>query len=75
MWLILQQEQPDDYVIATGHAYTVREFVQRVFTALELNWEGYVEIDPRYIRPSEVEHLLGPDMNVSQKQVYLFHAI
>lgn len=67
MWLILQQEQPDDYVIATGHAYTVREFVQRVFAALELNWEEYVEVDPRYMRPSEVEHLLGDASKARQK--------
>jgi GDPmannose 4,6-dehydratase len=67
MWLILQQAQPDDYVIATGRAYTVREFVQRVFTALELNWEDHVEIDPRYIRPSEVEHLLGDPSKARQK--------
>lgn len=59
MWLMLQQEEPDDYVIATGESYTVREFVERVFESLGLEWEDHVEIDPRYFRPTEVEYLQG----------------
>jgi len=59
MWRMLQQDQPGDYVVATGKTYSVREFVQKVFSRLELNWEDYVEIDPRYFRPAEVDLLLG----------------
>jgi GDPmannose 4,6-dehydratase len=59
MWLMLQQDEPDDFVIATGHTYSVREFVERVFDYLGLDWEHYVEIDPRYFRPTEVEALQG----------------
>ncbi len=59
MWLMLQQETPDDFVIATGETYAVREFVEKVFAYLELDWEQYVEIDPRYFRPTEVAVLQG----------------
>jgi GDPmannose 4,6-dehydratase len=59
MWLMLQQERPEDYVVATGEMYTVREFVEKVFGYLGLDWERYVEIDPRYFRPTEVEALQG----------------
>jgi len=59
MWRMLQQDTPDDFVIATGKTYSVREFVQKVFGRLELDWEQFVEIDPRYFRPAEVELLLG----------------
>jgi GDPmannose 4,6-dehydratase len=59
MWRILQQDSPDDFVIATGESYTVREFVERVFGYLDLDWEAHVEIDPGYFRPTEVEALKG----------------
>jgi GDPmannose 4,6-dehydratase len=59
MWLMLQQEEPDDFVVATGETYSVREFVERVFAYLGLDWQRYVEIDPRYFRPTEVEVLQG----------------
>jgi GDPmannose 4,6-dehydratase len=59
MWLMLQQEKPDDYVIATGESHSVREFVEEVFGYLDLDWQQYVEIDERYFRPSEVDVLLG----------------
>src|SRR5690606_30848661 len=59
MWLMLQQDQPDDYVIATGNSHSVREFVERVFGSLGLEWEEHVAIDPRYFRPAEVEFLQG----------------
>jgi GDPmannose 4,6-dehydratase len=59
MWLMLQRDEPDDYVVATGESHSVREFVAEVFGYLDLDWEKYVEIDPRYLRPSEVDHLQG----------------
>ena len=59
MWLILQQDAPDDYVIATGVSRSVREFVIAVFSRLEMDWKKYVEIDPRYSRPAEVDDLRG----------------
>ena len=59
MWLMLQQDKPDDYVIATGETHSVREFLDEVFGYLDLDWQKYVEIDPRYYRPSEVDFLLG----------------
>jgi GDPmannose 4,6-dehydratase len=59
MWLMLQQPAADDYVVATGETHSVREFLEVVFGMLELDWKKYVEIDPRYFRPSEVDLLLG----------------
>jgi len=59
MWLMLQQEQPDDYVIATGETHSVREFVEAAFSAAGLDWHDYVEIDPKYYRPAEVDLLVG----------------
>lgn len=59
MWMMLQQETPDDYVIATGEAHTPREFCEIAFQHIGLDWEKYVEVDPRYFRPSEVDFLLG----------------
>ena len=59
MWLMLQQERPDDYVVATGETHSVREFVEKVFEKLELDYQQYVEIDERYFRPTEVDILLG----------------
>lgn len=59
MWRILQHDQPDDFVIATGEMHTVREFVQTAFALAGLDWEQYVVIDPRYFRPTEVDELLG----------------
>jgi GDPmannose 4,6-dehydratase len=59
MHLMLQRDEPDDYVVATGHALTVREFVARVFARLGLDWEAHVTVDPRYFRPTEVEALRG----------------
>ena len=59
MWLMLQQDKPDDYVIATGESHSVRECLDVAFGALDLDWKKYVEIDPRYFRPTEVDHLHG----------------
>ena len=68
MWLILQQDKPEDFVIATGKTYSVREFLDLVFGQLELKWEDYVEIDPRYFRPAEVDLLLG-DATKAEKEL------
>ncbi len=59
MWLMLQQPKPDDYVIATGETHTVRELVEVAFSHVGLNWEDYVEVDPKFIRPAEVDLLIG----------------
>jgi GDPmannose 4,6-dehydratase len=59
MWLMLQQPKPDDYVIATGESHSVREVLDVAFGALGIEWKPYVEIDPRYLRPTEVDHLCG----------------
>jgi GDPmannose 4,6-dehydratase len=59
MWRILQQDVPSDYVLGTGEAHTVREFLEEAFGYLDMDYRDYVELDPRYLRPSEVEFLLG----------------
>jgi GDPmannose 4,6-dehydratase len=59
MWRMLQQDEPDDFVIATGETHSVRDFLEETFAYLELDWNRYVEIDPRLGRPSEVDLLLG----------------
>ncbi len=59
MWLILQQEKPDDFVIATGETHSVREFAEKVFAKLDLDYQEHVATDPRYFRPTEVDVLLG----------------
>jgi GDPmannose 4,6-dehydratase len=56
-WRILQQDKPDDYVIGTGESHTVEEFVKEAFAYVNLEWREYIEIDPRYFRPTEVDHL------------------
>ena len=67
MWLILQQDEPDDYVIATGENHSVREFVEKVFKKLGLDYEEYVAIDQRYFRPTEVDVLLGDSTKAQKK--------
>jgi len=59
MWLMLQQDKPDDFVIATGETHSVREFVEEAFSHLGLDWKSYVKIDPHYFRPAEVDLLVG----------------
>src|SRR5580700_2012284 len=59
MWMMLQQEKPDDYVIATGENHSVREFLEATFAHLELDWRKYVEMDERHLRPAEVDVLIG----------------
>jgi GDPmannose 4,6-dehydratase len=67
MWLMLQQDEPDDYVIATGEAHSVRELVEIAFAHAGLEPERYVEIDPRFLRPAEVEHLIGDYSKAREK--------
>jgi len=59
MWLMLQHDEPGDFVVATGTAYSVREFLEEAFSHVDLDWQQYVEIDPTYFRPTEVDYLLG----------------
>lgn len=67
MWLMLQQEQPDDYVVATGETHSVEEFLNIAFGHVNLNWQNYVEFDERYLRPAEVDLLIGDPTKVKQK--------
>jgi GDPmannose 4,6-dehydratase len=59
MWLMLQQEEPDDYVVSTDETFSVREFCEKAFGRLDLDYRDFVEVDPRYFRPAEVDLLLG----------------
>lgn len=67
MWLMLQADQPEDYVIATGENHSVREFLEASFNYLEMDWKKYVEVDPRYFRPTEVDVLLGDPAKAKEK--------
>jgi len=67
MWLMLQQDEPEDFVIATGESHTVREFVELAFGRVGLDWGRYVETDPRYFRPAEVDALRGDPSRVREK--------
>lgn len=67
MWLMLQQPQPDDYVIATGETHSVREFLELAFSYVNLNWQDHIEFDERYLRPAEVELLIGDPTKAQQK--------
>jgi GDPmannose 4,6-dehydratase len=67
MWLMLQQNEPDDYVVATGEARTVREFVEAAFARVGLNWKDHVSIDPSYLRPAEVDALIGDASKAKRK--------
>jgi GDPmannose 4,6-dehydratase len=68
MWLMLQQEQPDDFVIGTGEAHTVQELLEEAFGYVNLDWEKFVRIDPRYFRPTEVDYLLA-DISRARKSL------
>jgi GDPmannose 4,6-dehydratase len=67
MWRMLQQEQPDDYVIATGETHSVKEFLEEAFSCVGLEWQDYVKVDPKYFRPAEVDLLLGDPSKAAQK--------
>jgi GDPmannose 4,6-dehydratase len=68
MWLMLQQDKPDDYVVATGETHSIREFLDLAFSHAGMSWEKYVEIDPRYYRPAEVDLLIG-DASKARRQL------
>lgn len=68
MWLMLQQDEPDDYVIATGESHSVREFLEEAFGYVGMDWRDFVEIDPQYMRPVEVDSLLG-DSNKARERL------
>ena len=67
MWLMLQHDTPDDYVVATGQPFSVRDFVETAFTGAGLDWREHVEIDPRYFRPTEVDDLVGDATKITEK--------
>jgi len=67
MWLMLQQDEPDDYVVSTGKTHSVKEFLQEAFGYAGLDWKKYVEIDKRYFRPTEVDSLLGDSSKARKK--------
>jgi len=67
MWLMLQQNEPEDFVIATGETWSVRDFLTEAFNLVNLDWEKYVEIDKRYFRPAEVELLIGDASKAKEK--------
>ena len=67
MWLMLQQDQPDDYVVATGETHSVKEFLEVAFGHAGLDWQKHVEIDPRYFRPAEVDLLIGDSSKAKRK--------
>ncbi len=66
MWLMLQQEKPDDYVVATGETHSIREFLDTAFRYVNLDWQHYVEFDERYLRPAEVDLLIGDPTKAKQ---------
>jgi GDPmannose 4,6-dehydratase len=68
MWRMLQHDKPLDYVLATGHAATIRDFLTHSFEYLDLNWQDFVEFDPRYLRPTEVDALIG-DASLVEKEL------
>jgi GDPmannose 4,6-dehydratase len=68
MWLMLQDDKPDDYVVATGEAHSVREFVEAVFGLLGLDWHDFVTTDPYYYRAAEVDYLMG-DASKARRQL------
>ena len=67
MWLMMQQDNPDDWVIATGETHTVREFAEVAFKKVNLNYEDYIQISEKYFRPNEVDFLLGDSSKAKEK--------
>ena len=67
MWLMLQQDEPDDYVIATGESHSIREFLEEAFGYVRMDWKGYVKIDPKYMRPTEVDSLIGDSSKANRR--------
>ncbi len=67
MWLMLQQQEPDDYVVATGETHSVKEFVEAAFEYVKLDWQKYVKVDPKFVRPAEVDLLIGDPAKARKK--------
>jgi len=67
MWLMLQQDEPEDYVISSGEAHTVRELCEIAFSHLDLDYNDYVVVDAKFLRPADVDHLLGDSRKARQK--------
>jgi GDPmannose 4,6-dehydratase len=67
MWLMLQQSEPDDYVVATGETHSVKDFLEQAFGQVGLDWEKHVEIDPKFYRPAEVDQLVGDATKAHKK--------
>ena len=67
MWLMLQQDAPDDYVVATGEAHSVQKLVEVAFAHAGLDWKQHVTVDPRFLRPAEVDHLIGSPAKAQAK--------
>ena len=67
MWLMLQQDKPDDYIICTGICYSVKDFLIKVFDYLNLDWKEHIKIDAKYFRPSEVDLLCGNNTKARKK--------
>ncbi len=67
MWLILQQEHPEDFVIGTGEAHSVKDFLKESFSYVNLDWREYIEIDPRYLRPKDINFLLSDASRAREK--------
>jgi GDPmannose 4,6-dehydratase len=67
MWLMLQQDSPDDFVVATGIGASVRDFCQHAFNFVGYDWQDFVIQDPRYVRPTEVDKLIGDPTKVNKK--------
>ena len=74
MWLMLQQERPDDFVIGTGESHSVKDFLDLSFACVDLDWHNYVEIDPLYYRPSEVDDLVA-ETSKARKQLQWHHGV
>ena len=68
MWAMLQYKKPDDWVLATGESHSVKEFAEKAFSLVDLNWEDYVVTDEKYLRPNEVKYLLG-DSSKAKKEL------
>jgi GDPmannose 4,6-dehydratase len=66
-WRMLQADEPDDYILATGETHSVREFLDEAFGCVDLDWNEYVQIDPRYFRPAEVDELIGDYSKAKEK--------
>jgi GDPmannose 4,6-dehydratase len=74
MWLMLQQERPEDFVIGTGESHSVKDFLDLAFACVDLDWHNHVEIDPLYYRPSEVDDLVA-ETTKARKQLQWHHRV